>query len=326
MTSTTQRGPLFDCRDTFASTMEAVAETDPRLVVVCSDSVGSSKLVDFKRRFPDRLVNVGIAEQAMLGIAAGLANGGKRPVVSGASCFITARGLEQIKVDLAYTNANVTVCGMSPGVAYGELGPTHHSIEDVAWLRAIDNLVVIVPADPAETGQALRAAIEHEGPAFVRVSRMGVPAVYGAGYNFQIGKACRVVEGSDATLIANGTMLSRALEAAKALAGYGVSARVVSMPTVKPLDTEEVAAAAEETGAIITVEEHSVRGGLGGAVAEAVVTGRPVPMRILGFRGFLPTGSASWLFEYAGLTADGISGAVMEVLGRKEGRRQRFSP
>jgi transketolase len=326
VTSATDGAALFDCRDVFASTMDSLAEADQRIVIVCSDSVGSSKLVGFKKRFPERLVNVGIAEQAMIGIAAGLANGGKRPVVSGASCFITARGLEQIKVDLAYTNANVTVCGMSPGVAYGELGPTHHSIEDVAWLRAIDNLIVIVPADPVETEQALRAAVEHEGPVFVRVSRTAVPAVYGAGYKFRIGRACRIVDGSDVTVIANGTVLWRALEAARSLAGHGISVRVVSMPTVKPLDTGEIAAAAEETGAIVTVEEHSVRGGLGGAVAETVVGLRPVPMQILGFPGFLPTGSASWLFEYSGLTAAGISDAVMKVLGRKEALRQRSSP
>jgi len=308
---------LFDCRDTFAATVEGLAAADERVVVVCSDSVGSSKLVGFKRRFPDRLVNVGIAEQAMLGIAAGLANGGKRPFVSGASCFVTARGLEQIKVDLAYTNANVIVCGMSPGVAYGELGPTHHSIEDVAWLRAIDNLVVIVPADPMETGQALRAAFDHGGPVFIRVSRMGVPAVYGDDYRFRIGKAWRVAEGSDVTLLANGTMLSRAVEAATLLAGQGISARVLSMPTVKPLDTVEIAAASEETGAIVTVEEHSVHGGLGGAVAEVVVSTRPVPMRILGFPGFAPTGSASWLLQHFGLTATGICAAAVEVIKRK---------
>jgi transketolase len=296
-----------------------LAGADERVVVVCSDSVGSSKLVGFKKRFPERLVNVGIAEQGMLGIAAGLANGGKRPVVSGASCFVTARGLEQIKVDLAYTNANVIVCGMSPGVAYGELGPTHHSIEDVAWLRAIDNLVVIVPADPAETEQALRAAFQHEGPVFIRVSRMGVPAVYGPDYRFRIGKAHRLIEGTDATLISNGTMLSRAVEAAGLLAEQeGVTVRVVSMPTVRPLDVEEIVAAAEETGVIVTVEEHSERGGLGGAVAEAVVARRPVPMRIMGFPGFAPTGPAQWLFEHFGLTGPGIAAAVMETLGRKE--------
>jgi transketolase len=308
---------LYDCRDAFAATVESLAAHDEHVVVVCNDSVGSSKLGGFQKRFPNRLINVGIAEQAMIGVAAGLANGGRRPIVSGASCFLTARGLEQIKVDLAYGNANVTVCGMSPGVAYGELGPTHHSVEDIAWLRAIDNIVVIVPADPLETEQALRAAVEHDGPVFVRVSRMGVPAVYPVDYRFEIGRAVRLRDGEDVTLMANGTLVSRALDAAASLAADGVSARVVSMPTVKPLDLSEVAAAAEDTGAIVTVEEHSVYGGLGSAVAEAVVAGRPVPMRILGFPRFAPTGSAKFLFEHFGLNASGIHTAAVELLERK---------
>jgi transketolase len=317
MTAVMPEPTLYDCRDAFAAALETMAAQDEHVVVVCNDSVGSSKLGGFQKRFPHRLVNVGIAEQAMIGVAAGLANGGKRPIVSGASCFLTARGLEQIKVDLAYSNTNVTVCGMSPGVAYGELGPTHHSIEDIAWLRAIDNLVVIVPADPLETEQALRAAVEHDGPVFIRVSRMGVPAVYPTGYEFEIGRAVRLRDGGDVTLVANGTLVSRALEAAASLAADGVGARVVSMPTVKPLDLVELAAAAEETGAIVTVEEHSVYGGLGGAVAEAVVAARPVPMRILGFPHFAPTGSASFLFDHFGLNASGIHTAALELLERK---------
>lgn len=313
----TTSAALYDCRDSFAETVEALAQEDPRVVVVCGDSIGSSKLVGFKERYPDRLVNVGIAEQTVIGVAAGLANGGKLPVVAGASCFLTARGLEQLKVDLAYTNANVTVCGMSPGVAYGELGPTHHSVEDIAWLRAIDNMVVVVPADPLETSQALRAAVAHVGPAFVRVSRMGVPAVYDASYKFSLGRAARLLDGDDATIIANGTMVAPALEAARAMAAEGLAVRVVSMPTVRPLDEAEVVSAATETGAIVTVEEHSVRGGLGGAVAEVVVSSVPVPMTILGVPHFAPTGPARWLLDYFGLNAAGIAAAVREVVKRK---------
>jgi transketolase len=308
---------LVDCRDAFASTVAEMAAADERVVVVCSDSVGSSNLVEFKRRFPDRLINVGIAEQTLVGVAAGLANGGLRPIVSAASCFVTARGLEQIKVDLAYTNARVVVCGMSPGVAYGQLGPTHHSLEDVAWLRAIDNMVVVVPADPLETEQALWAALEHDGPVFIRVSRMGVPPVYDADYRFRLGNACRLVEGDDATIIANGTVLWRAVEAAAILRDLHVTCRVISMPTVKPLDVDEVVRAATETGAIVTVEEHSVRGGLGGAVAETVVEHQPVPVRIMGFPGFAPTGSAEFLLEHFGLTAEGIAKATLEIMKRK---------
>jgi transketolase len=170
---------LHDCRDAFAAALEDLAARDPRVVAVCNDSIGSSKLGRFAARFPGRLVNVGIAEQNLIGVAAGLANGGKLPFVCGASCFLTARALEQIKADLAYSQANVKVCGMSSGLAYGELGPTHHSIEDLAWLRALAGMTVIVPADPAETAQAVQAAAAHQGPVFLRLSRMPVPAVHG---------------------------------------------------------------------------------------------------------------------------------------------------
>ena len=317
MTAGAEQAKLYDCRDAFATTLEALAEDDENVMVVCNDSVSSSKLVGFQRRFADRLVNVGIAEQVMVGVAAGLANGLKRPFVAGASSFLTARALEQIKVDLAYTNANVTLCGMAPGVAYGEFGPTHHSLEDVAWLRAIDNLVVIVPCDPLETELALRAAAEREGPVFVRVSRMGVPSINPAAYQFHIGRATRLAEGSDLTIVANGTMVSRAVEAARLLTDDGISARVVSMPTVTPIDADELAAAVEETGAILTVEEHSVHGGLGSAVAETIVAQRPVPMRLLGFPGFAPTGSASWLLDHFGLNGPGIRDGALSLMERK---------
>ena len=309
---------LFDCRDSFAATIEALAEADPRIVTVVSDSVGSSKLGGFRTKFPDRMVNVGIAEQTLVAVGAGLANGGKVPFVSAASCFITGRALEQVKADIAYSNVNVKLIGQSSGVAYGELGPTHHSIEDLAWLRLFNNLKLIVPADPWQTAEAIKAAAAYDGPVFVRVSRMAVPALERPeGSVFEIGKAETLVAGSDATIIANGTMVHRAVAAAKALAADGISVRVVNMATVNPLD-EAVIAAATETGAIVTVEEHSVRGGLGGAIAEIVISTNPVPMRILGFPGFVPTGSAEWLFDHFGLNATGIAEAVRQTLSRKK--------
>jgi transketolase len=309
---------MFDCRDSFAATIEALAEADPRIVTVVSDSVGSSKLAGFKEKYPERMVNVGIAEQTLVAVGAGLANGGKVPFVSAASCFITGRAMEQVKADIAYSNVNVKLIGQSSGVAYGELGPTHHSIEDLAWLRLFNNMKLIVPADPWQTAEAIKAAAAYDGPVFVRVSRMPVPALERAeGASFAIGKAETLVEGSDATIIANGTMVHRAVAAAKALAAEGISARVVNMATVNPLDEAAIAAAAE-TGAIVTVEEHSVRGGLGGAVAEVVISTNPVPMRILGFPGFVPTGSAEWLFDHFGLNVSGIAAAVRQTIARKK--------
>ena len=186
---------LFDCRDAFAEALEDVALHDPRICAVVNDSVGSSKIGDFARRFPERLINVGIAEQTMVGLAAGLANAGKIPFVCAASCFLTGRALEQIKADVAYSDANVKLCGMSPGMAYGELGPTHHSIEDLAWTRAIANLTVIVPADPLETDQALRLAARMHGPVFLRISRMPVPVVHDDHYQFTIGRAVQLRPG-----------------------------------------------------------------------------------------------------------------------------------
>ncbi len=304
----------FDCRVAFAEALVALAEADPRVVAVCNDSVGSSNLKEFKKRFPERLVNVGIAEQNMVGVAAGLANGGLMPFVCGASCFITGRALEQVKVDLGYSRSNVKLCGISSGMAYGELGPTHHSIEDIAWTRAIANMTVIVPSDPAETAGALRAAAALDGPVFLRLSRMPVPAVNSADYEFQIGRAVRLRQGSDVTLIANGTMVCRALEAAELLLADGVNASVINLPTVRPLDREAIAEAAA-AGPIVTIEEHTVLGGMGGAVAEAVVTSNPTRMRILGVPGvFAPTGSTEFLFEHFGLTAANIRVVTLELL------------
>src|SRR2546430_2359666 len=193
---------LYDCRDAYTSALEDVASGDPRIVVVVNDSIGSSKLKSFGTKFGRRMINVGIAEQNMVGIAAGLANGNKIPFVSGAAPFLTGRALEQIKVDLAYSHANVKLCGMSSGLAYGELGPTHHSIEDLAWTRAIANMTVVAPADPVETAQVISAAATFDGPMFIRLSRMPVPIVHSDGYEFEIGRATTLRDGNDITLIA----------------------------------------------------------------------------------------------------------------------------
>src|SRR4051794_14340312 len=262
--------PRYDCRNAYVDTLAELARTDHRIVGVVNDSIGSSKLDAFKRAFPDRLINVGIAEQDMVGVAAGLANGGRIALVSPPSRFLPRPAPAQIKGDVAYSNRNLKLCGMSPGMAYGELGPTHHSIEDIAWLRAIDNMVIVVPADPVETAAAMRWAAASEGPAFIRVSRMGVPQIFPSDYEFVPGKATTVRDGNDVTIISNGTVLWRALAAAEQLAETGVSARVISMPTVKPLDVSAVVAAARETAGIVTAEEATTAGGLGGAVAETV--------------------------------------------------------
>jgi transketolase len=293
-----------------------MAVTDPRICVVVNDSVSSTKLKNFKVRFPERFINVGIAEQNMVGVGTGLANGGMKPYVCGASCFLTARAMEQVKVDLGYSNSNVKLCGMSSGMAYGELGPTHHSIEDLAWTRIIPNLTVVVPADPAETEAVMRYSGEHVGPMFLRISRMPVCEVHPKDHRFTLGKAQVLHEGDDVTLIANGVLVSRALQAAQNLSRRGIHARVLNMSSMKPLDSDAVLHAARTTRGIVTAEEAFSSGGLGGAVAEVLALHHPAPMRMLGVPGvFAPTGSAEFLLEHFGLTSAGIESAALDLLG-----------
>ena len=318
MSFRTHAGELHDCRDAFTSTLEAMAAQDTDIVAVCNDSVGSSKLGGFRDRWPERLINVGIAEQNLVGVGAGLANGGKLPFVCAAACFLTGRALEQIKADIAYSNANVKLCGISSGLAYGELGPTHHSIEDFAWTRAIPNMAVVAPADRIETAAATEWAASYDGPVFLRLSRVGVPDLLPEGHRFELGKANLLRDGKDLTIIANGTLTCRAVHAAEDLAARGIEARVLNMATVRPIDKVAIAEAAHDTGAIVTCEEHTIYGGLGSAVAEVVVESAPVPMKRLGVPGiFAPTGSANFLLDEFGMSPAGIAGSAIELLRKK---------
>lgn len=317
-TAGTPNTRLYDCRDAYSGALEAMAEKDSRVCALVSDSVSSTKLKSFSQKFPDRFVNVGIAEQNLVGVGAGLANGGMVPYVCAASCFLTARAMEQVKVDLGYSKSNVKLCGMSSGMAYGELGPTHHSIEDLAWTRIIPNLSVVVPADPIETAAAMHYSLEHTGPMFLRISRMPVRAVHGEGFQFTLGKANILREGTDVTLMANGVMVSRTLDAADTLAQLGIDARVLNMSSMSPIDVEAILDAARTTRGIVTAEEALTAGGLGGAVAEILAVHHPASMRILGVPGvFAPTGSAEFLLEHFGLTAKGIHNAALDLLGEK---------
>jgi transketolase len=315
--TTIAEAPVFDNRVAFADELIALAESNDRVVAVCNDSVGSSNLVAFRERFPERLVNVGIAEQNMVGVGAGLAAAGLIPFVCAAGPFLTGRALEQIKADVAYSQAAVILCGMSPGMAYGELGPTHHSVEDFSWLRALPGLDIVVPADAAQTRTALRQAVENPRPTYLRIGRHKVPAVSGDDGALRRGRMEVVREGSDATIVATGTEVSRALGAADLLAGRGFDVRVVNATYLAPLDGETLAAAARETRGIVTAEEANVSGGLGAAVASLVAqlpSSDRVPMRILGLTEFAPTGSTDYLLRHFGLTSDDIAEAVEEVL------------
>jgi transketolase len=314
-----KEAPTFDNRQDFADELIQLARADERIVAVCNDSVGSSNLTKFRDEFPDRLINVGIAEQNMVGVGAGLANAGLIPFVCAAGPFLTGRSLEQIKADIAYSQHNVILCGMSPGMAYGELGPTHHSVEDFSWLRALPGLDIVVPADGDQTRAAIRNAVANPRPTYIRVGRFKVPKVTGEETGLERGKFVLAREGSDVTIIATGTEVSRALWAAASLEEDGISARVLNAVYISPLDEQAIAAAARETGAIVTAEEANVAGGLGAAVASVVgqlEDGARVPLRILGLREFAPTGSTQYLLNHFGLEAEDIENAVRGALNR----------
>ncbi|TCL71329.1 transketolase C-terminal domain-containing protein [Rhizobium sp. BK251] len=307
----------FDCRVTFAETLIAMAEADERIVAVCNDSVGSSNLNAFRDRFPDRLINVGIAEQNMVGVAAGLANGGFIPFVCAAGPFLSGRATEQVKADIAYSNYGVVLCAMSPGMAYGELGPTHHSIEDLSWMRAIDNLDVLVPADPAQTRTAMQWAAASGRPVYMRVGRFKVPSVTPADSDapFTFGKIDVHGQGTDVALVATGTLVSRALDAAALLKSEGISARVLNVSTIKPIDVETIVKAASETRGLVVAEEGVLAGGLGAAVATVLAEHHPARAKLMGVTSFAPTGSNEFLLEHFGLTAKGIADAARQLVG-----------
>lgn len=316
--ATSASGERFDCRDAYSQALESLAAADSRIVAVVNDSVSSTKLKTFQQNYPNRFVNVGIAEQNMIGVGAGLANGGMLPYVCGASCFLTARAMEQVKVDLGYSKWNVKLCGMSSGMAYGELGATHHSVEDIAWTRIIPNLAVVVPADPVETEQMMRYSKEHIGPMFLRISRLPVCHVNPPEFKFTLGRANLLHDGDDIAIITNGVLVSRALDAARELKNRGVHARVLNMSSIKPLDSDAILKAAKETRGIITAEEGLAAGGLGGAVAEVLALHHPSPMRMLGLQDtFAPTGSAEFLLDYFHLNAEGMILAALDLLGAR---------
>lgn len=319
--STTTAPAVHDNRTAFAEQLIELARADERVVAVCNDSVGSSNLVAFRDEFPDRLINVGIAEQNMVGVGAGLANSGLVPFVCAAAPFLTGRALEQIKADVAYSAHPVVLCGMSPGLAYGELGPTHHSPEDFSWLRPLPGLDIVVPTDREQTRQVVRELVEHPRPTYVRVGRFKVPDLpEDVGEPLQRGRFQTLREGDDVAIIAVGSMVSRAVDAADLLAAEGISARVLNAAWLSPFDSEAVQLAAADCGAIVTAEEANVSGGLGAAVA-SVVAQQPARarMRILGTDGFAPTGSTQWLLDFFGLTVEGIAGAARD-LARDESR------
>ena len=293
---------------------------DERIVVVDADTSTSTRTNKFAKKYPDRFFNVGCAEQNLIATAAGFAYAGKIAIATAYAIFATARTWEQIRSFVAHDRLNVKIIVTHAGLTNAPDGASHHSLEDIALLRVIPNMTVIVPADAEETKQAIRAAIEHHGPCYIRLSRAESPVIFDSGYEFKLGKGAVIREGNDMAIIAAGNMVPKALEAAEVLAKERISARVINLSTIKPIDEEVVIKAARETGAIVTAEEHNVFGGLGSAVAEVVSTNEPVPMELIGVKDRFgqTSGKTEELYEIYGLTASAIVEAARRVLLRKK--------
>jgi len=308
------------CRQAFTETLLDLAGKDRNIIAVTTDARGSVTLTDFALNLPEQFVELGIAEQNAIGVASGLASCGKKVFVCGPACFYTARSVEQIKLDVAYTGNNVKIIGVSGGVSYGALGSSHHSLNDIAVMRTIPGLHVILPCDNYQTRIITELLADYPHPVYVRMGRAPVPAVYEKeNVSFQIGKANILMEGYDITLIGTGETVFHILEAGRALQAEGILPRVIDMHTVKPADKEIILQAARETGKIITVEEHSIIGGLGSLVTEIVSQACPVPVRILGFPDeFVLHGSSPELFSHYGLTKENITATAMEMLKQAE--------
>lgn len=290
---------------------------DERIVVLDADLSKSTKTDMFKKVYPERFVNTGIAEANMMSVAAGIASCGKIVFASSFAMFAAGRAFEQIRNSIGYAGLNVKIGATHAGISVGEDGGSHQCLEDIAIMRTIPGMVIINPADDIEAQQAVKAAIEHQGPVYLRFGRLAVEDINPADYKFEFGKGVEVKGGKDVTIIATGLMVEKALEAAKMLEDDGISARVVNIHTIKPIDKDIIIKAAKETGAIVTAEEHSVFGGLGSAVAEVVCENAPCPVKIIGTEKFGKSGKPAELFEIYGLTAENIAKKAKETIRLK---------
>ena len=305
-------------RGAFSEKILEEAKKDKDIVVVCTDSRGSASLGSYPTELPEQFVEMGIAEQNSVTVSAGMADMGKKVFTIGPASFYSMRSAEQVKVDVAYSHNNVKIIGISGGISYGALGATHHSLQDIALMRAIPNLIVEIPSDAVQMRGLVDAFLQDPTPAYIRVGRGGVPVLYPEGTKVEIGKAIRHGNGKDVGIIACGQMVYRALEAQQLLEAEGIHATVLDMHTIKPLDTEAVLAMAEECGCILTVEEHSLYGGLGGAVAEFLIQNHPVPMSICAIPDEdVPNGEDAQVFELLGMDSKGIYEKAKALLAKK---------
>ncbi len=304
-------------RDAFGDALRKIGAERPDLFVVDGDVGNSTRTEWFGQDHPDRFFNVGIAESNLVSVAAGLAAAGKTVVAASFAAFLLCNAYDQIRMGVAFPHLNVKLVGSHAGISIGEDGPSQMGVEDVALACALPGLTVVVPSDEHQTRAAVRALLEYDGPAYLRVGRPAVPIIYDENVHFELGKAVQVRDGSDVTLIANGIMVAAALDAAEQLSSQGVSARVIDMPTVKPIDVDAITKAASETGGIVVAEEHLHHGGLGSAVAMALAQHKPCPMRFVDLGDtFATSGDADALLEHFGLTGHHVAAAARDLLGR----------
>ncbi|MFV0527468.1 MAG: transketolase family protein [Lachnospiraceae bacterium] len=312
------------CRGAFSQKILEEAKLDKDIMVVCTDSRGSALIEEYPQQLPEQFVEMGIAEQNAVTVSAGLASMGKKVFIIGPASFYSMRSAEQVKVDVAYSHNNVKVIGISGGLSYGALGATHHSLQDMALMRAVPGLIVEIPSDAVMMRKLVDQMLQIEDPAYIRIGRGAVPILYDEQQEIRIGKAIRWFEGTDAAIITCGQMVYRALDAARLLQKEGISISVWDMHTIKPIDKEAILTAAKQCGSILSIEEHSIYGGLGGAIAEILGTNCPVPLQIAGIPDEdVPNGTDSEVLAHYGLDMEGIADKVKELIKKKEDRQCR---
>ena len=306
-------------REAYGKALVKLGDLREDVVVLDADLSKSTKTSEFAKTFPTRFFNMGIAEQNLIGAACGLATAGKIPFASTFAMFATGRGFEIIRNSVCYPNLNVKICATHAGISVGEDGASHQSVEDIAIMRSIPNMTVLVPCDAIETEKMIFEIVKYNGPVYVRLGRSAVPQIFGEDYDFEIGKGVILREGSDATIIACGMMVNEAINASKLLKEEGINVRVINMSTIKPIDKEVIIESAKKTGAIVTVEEHSVIGGLGSAVSDVVSENYPVLVKKIGINDvFGQSEKPKQLMEEYGLTVENIINKVKEAIQTKQ--------
>ncbi|NLW21706.1 MAG: transketolase family protein [Tissierellia bacterium] len=308
---------MIATRDAYGEALRELGQINQDIVVLDADLSGSTKTAVFRKAFPERFFNVGIAEQNLIATAAGLASCGKIPFASTFAVFASGRAFEIIRNSVCYPNLNVKIAATHAGLTVGEDGATHQALEDISLMRSLPNMVVLNPADAIETKQCIYKAAEYKGPVYIRLGRSKVPVIFDRDYRFEIGKGVELREGKDITIIATGVMVEKALLAADELAKEGISARVINMSTIKPIDEDIIIKAAHETKGIVTVEEHSIIGGLGSAVAEVVVNSSPTYVEFIGTQDtFGESGDGNELLEKYGLSVENIVNKAKKILSK----------